>query len=93
MGLAHNEIKTVQPLLVTSQPVDLPLTPGTNVWARALASGTNALILLVVNNNYSNDFSGCHYTAVGNATVTATLPSWMQASPSAFQVTAGGLVT
>ena len=39
MGLAHNEIKTVQPLLVTSQPVDLTLTPSANVWARGAGFG------------------------------------------------------
>ncbi len=91
MGLLGNEIKTAQPLLVTSTPVDLALAPGANVWARALASGTNSLILFVVNDNYYNDQAGCHYTSVANANVTATLPSWMRASPSAFEITAGGL--
>ncbi len=91
LGLLGNEIKTARPLLVTSTPVDLPLTPGTNVWVRALACGTDTVILLVVNDNYYNDQAGCHYTAVGSATVTATLPSWLQAAPTAFEITAGGL--
>ena len=61
------------------------------IWARAQASGTDAILLYVVNDNYYNDQAGCHYTPVGNATVTATLPSWMQASPAAFGISAAGL--
>ena len=91
MGLFGNEIKTASPLLVTSHPVDLALTPGTNVWARALAVGTDTLILLVVNDNYYNDEAGFHSTDVNNATVTATLPLWMRPAPVAFEITAGGL--
>jgi hypothetical protein len=91
LGLLGNEIKAAQPLLVTSHPVDMTLSPGTNVWVRALASGTDTILLIVVNDDYYNDEAGCHYTPVANATLTATLPSWMQASPTAFAITAGGL--
>jgi hypothetical protein len=91
LGLLGNEIKTAGPLLVTSHPVDMPITPGTNVWARSLASGTNTIILLVVNDDYYSDEAGCHYTPVGNATLTATLPMWMRSSPAAFEISAAGL--
>ncbi len=92
IGLYGNEIKTIAPLIVTSHPVDMTLTPGANVWARALASGTDTIILLAVNDNYYNDFAGCHYTPVANATVTATLPAWMQSpAPSAFEISPAGL--
>jgi hypothetical protein len=90
MGLYGNEIKTVSPLLVISHPVDAPLSPGANVWARALAVGTDTLILLVVNDNYWNDQT-FHSTDVPNATVTVTLPAWLQPAPTAFEVTAGGI--
>jgi hypothetical protein len=90
MGLYGNEIKTLSHLLVISHPVDVPLATSTNVWARALAVGIDTMILLVVNDNYWNDQS-FHSTDTPNATVTATLPSWMQSSPTAFEVTAGGL--
>ena len=90
IGLVGAEIKTAQPLLVTSHPVDLPMTPSANVWARALGVGTNTMILLAVTDNYTNDATGCHYTPVTNATVTVTLPSWMQ-YPSAFEISASGL--
>jgi hypothetical protein len=91
MGLIGNEIRTARNLIVKSTPVDLPLAPSPKVWAQAVASGIDTLILYVVNDNYTNDATGCHYTLVSNATVTATLPLWMQASPTAFEVTAGGL--
>ncbi len=91
IGLLGNEIKTARPLLVTSTPVDLTIAPSANVWAHALASGTDRIILLVVNDNYYNDQAGCHYAPVGNATVTVTLPSWMQTSPTAFEISAVGL--
>jgi hypothetical protein len=91
MGLCGNEIKTARNLIVKSTPVDLPLTPSADVWARAVASGVDTLILYVVNDNYANDITGCHVTNVPNASVTLTLPSWMQTSPVAFEITAGGL--
>ena len=91
MGLLGNEIKTASPWLVTSHPVDMTLNPSANVWARALATGTDTMIFLVVNDNHYNDAAGCHYTPVNNATLTATLPSWMQSSPTAFQIAAAGL--
>lgn len=93
MGLAGNEIKTARPLIVKSTPVDLTLTPAPpgGVWARGLASGTDTLLLLVVNDNYVNDTTGCHVTNVANATVTVKLPAWMQSSPSAFEIAANGL--
>jgi hypothetical protein len=91
MGLYGNEMKTVSPLLVTSHPVDMTLAPSANVWARALAAGPDTIILLVVNDNYYNDEAGFHSTDVSGATVTATLPSWLQTSLSAFEITGGGL--
>jgi hypothetical protein len=91
VGLVGNEMKTARPLIVKSTPVDITLTPSANVWTKALASGIDSFIVVVVNDNYLTDESGCHVTNVPNATVTATLPSWMQASPTAFEITAGGL--
>ncbi len=90
MGLYGNEIKTASPLLVTSHPVDLVVQGSSNVWVRALACRTDTIILIVVNDDYYNDQAGCHYSQVPNATVMATLPTWMQ-SPTAFEISAGGL--
>ncbi len=92
VGLLGNEVKTISPLLVTSHPVAMTLTPSTGVWAKALASGTETIILLVVNDDYYNDPSGCHYNSKSNASVVATLPSWMRSpAPTAFEVRPSGL--
>jgi hypothetical protein len=92
MGLVGNEIKTARPLIVRSTPVNLSVTPNsTNIWVRGVAAGTDSLILYVVNDNYFSDITGCHYTNVANAAVTVRLPSWMQASPTVFEITAAGL--
>jgi hypothetical protein len=90
IGLLGNEIKTVQPLLVISHPVTLPTAATSNVWVRTLAAGADAMIFLVVNDNHYNDAAGFHYTAVPNATITATLPAWL-AGAAAFEVKPGGL--
>ena len=91
IGLLGNEIKTVAPLLVTSCPVALTTQATSGVWVRALAVGVDTLILMVVNDQYLNDEQGCHYTPVAGASVTATLPSWMLPSATAFEVSASGL--
>ncbi len=92
IGVCGNEIKTAQPLLVISHPVTLPLSPSTNVWARMLAADTNALILLAVNDSYVNDQTGTYVTNVPNASITATLPSWLVSSNlGAFEISAGGI--
>ena len=93
IGLIGDEIRTLQPQLVTSHPVTMPLSPGTGVWARTLASGVDTIILIAVNDNIFMDTNGgCQYTPVTNAIVTATLPAWMR-SPTlnAFEVAAAGL--
>ncbi|HSW44956.1 MAG TPA: immunoglobulin domain-containing protein [Phycisphaerae bacterium] len=94
IGLYGNEIKTIAPQLVTSHPVDMTLQGSSGVWAKALASGIDTMILPVVNDDYYNDFAGCHYTPKTNASLTATLPSWMQSpAPTAFEISPGGLIT
>ncbi len=91
VGLLGNEAKTISPLLVTSHPVAMPLTATSNVFVKALAAGPDTMILIVVNDGTRHDTTGCHYTQISNATVTATLPTWMQASPTAFEVKPSGL--
>jgi len=91
IGLLGNEIKTAQPLLVTSHPVSLVNSNATaGVWFRTLAVGNDAMIFLVVNDNYYNDSTGCHYTPVANSIITATLPSWL-AGATAFEIKPSGL--
>ncbi|MEI8044140.1 MAG: carbohydrate binding domain-containing protein, partial [Verrucomicrobiota bacterium] len=91
IGLVGNEIKAAQPLLATSHPVTATTSPGAGVWAKTLAAGVDSLIVLAVNDQFYNDSTGTHLTPVSNASVAVTLPSWLQPSPTAFEITPGGL--
>jgi hypothetical protein len=91
IGLVGNDIKAVQPLLVISHPVTTPLATSSGVWAKTLAAGVDSMIVLAVNDQFYNDSTGTHLTPVSGATATVTLPSWLQPSPTAFEITSGGL--
>ncbi|MGQ9649757.1 MAG: immunoglobulin domain-containing protein [Phycisphaerae bacterium] len=90
IGLLGAEIKALRAYLVTSHPVDLDLQGSTNVWVKALARGTDTLILFVVNDDHWND-QDYHCTPVANASVTVGLPLWMRSSPTAFEFSRAGL--
>lgn len=90
IGLIGAETKLLAPYLVTSHPVDLEAVGSTNVWVRALARGTDTFILFVVNDDYWLD-QDYHGTPIANASVSIDLPSWMLASPTAFEVGRAGV--
>jgi len=90
IGLLGAEVRTAAPLLVTSTPAPLSIETSPGLWARSLLVGTDTVILLVVNDQYSNDEEGCHYTPVTDANLTVTLPTWLT-SPSAFEIAADGI--
>ncbi|HSW44490.1 MAG TPA: immunoglobulin domain-containing protein [Phycisphaerae bacterium] len=89
-GLLGAEIRTAAPLLVTSCPAALTMQAGSGVWARSLLVGADTFVLLVVNDNYYNNQQGCQYAPVANASLSVTLPGWLQ-SPTAFEIAAGGI--
>jgi hypothetical protein len=90
IGLLGAELRTAAPLLVTSCPSTMTTQATSGIWVRPLLVGNDTVVLLVVNAQYYNDESGCHYTPVSNATVTLTLPPWL-ASSSAFEIAASGV--
>jgi len=47
-------------------------------------------VALVVNDNYTNTDTACVYLPITNASVTLTLPTWLQ-SPTAFEICASGI--
>jgi len=94
IGLLGNEFKCAQPLIVTSHPLDdLDVTGTTDVWVKGLASGTDTLLLVAVNDDYYIDSSGItQISDVTSASVTVTLPTWMQSpTPSAFEISCDGV--
>ena len=92
IGLIGAEVRTAGPVIVTSCPATLTTQNTPGLWVRTLLSGRDTIALLVVNDNYTNtpDGTACLYTPITNASVTVTLPAWLQ-SPTAFEVTAGGI--
>ncbi|MGB9625863.1 MAG: immunoglobulin domain-containing protein, partial [Phycisphaerae bacterium] len=90
IGLLGAEIRTAAPLLVTSCPAPLAIETSAGLWARSLLVGADTVMLLAVNDQYSNDEEGCHYTPLADASLAVTLPAWIT-SPSAFEITAGGI--
>lgn len=90
IGLLGAEIRTAAPLLVTGCPAELNVQAGAGLWARSLVVGADTILLLVVNDQYYNDEQGCHYTPVAGASLTVSLPAWLQ-SPEAFEIAASGI--
>jgi len=90
IGLLGAEIRTAAPLLVLGCPAELSLQTSSGLWVRSLVAGTDALLLFVVNDQYYNDEQGCHYTPVAGASLTVSLPAWLQ-SPEAFEIVASGI--
>ncbi len=86
IGLCGNEFRTVQPLIVISHPAALTITTSTNIWARGLIAGMDAVLLLIANDRYTNDINGFHYSPVSNASVTVTLPAWFNGSATSFEI-------
>ncbi|MGQ9651900.1 MAG: immunoglobulin domain-containing protein [Phycisphaerae bacterium] len=90
IGLLGAEIRTAAELLVTACPAAVNMQPAAGLWVRCLVVGTDALLLLVVNDQYYNDEQGCHYTPATGASLTLKVPTWLQ-SPTAFEIAAGGI--
>ena len=58
VGLIGAELRTAAPLITRSSPMSLPVTATPKVWVKALAVGLDALLLVVVNDDYTNDREG-----------------------------------
>jgi hypothetical protein len=89
IGLLGAEIGTAAPLLTTACPATVPVQPSTGLWVRSLLAGADTLLLLAVNDQYTNDPKGCHYSPLTNASVSVTLPAWLQ-SPTVFEISTAG---
>jgi len=92
IGLLGAELRTAGPILRTSCPIELPIEASENVWVRCLARGHDTLLVLAVNDQYTNTDKGTDITPVRNASVTVPLPRWMQ-RPQAFEITPAGTKT
>jgi len=89
VGLIGAELRTAGPLITRSSPMSLPVTAGPKLWVKALAVGLDAVILVVVNDDYINDRQGTRITPVRNAMLKLALPAWLEAK-DVFEVFATG---
>ncbi len=77
IGLLGAQIRTAGPLLVRGCPATVPVKASKYVWVRSLLAGTDALVLLIVNDNFGSDRAGTVYVPIEKAAVTVTPPAWL----------------
>lgn len=89
IGLVGAEVRTAGPVLTTSCPADVPVEAPDTLWVRCLAKGDDTLVVLVVNEQYTNTDKGTDITPVRNASATVKLPGWLK-RPEVFEITPAG---
>jgi len=89
MGVLGAELGTVGPLLMVGCPAPVPVTAPKDLWTRTILCGGDTLVLLCVNDNYTNDREGTRITPVESANVHVTLPSWL-AAKDVFEINCRG---
>ena len=89
MGLLGAEVRTASEVLTCGCPASLNVTASPNLWTRTLLSGSNTVVLLVVNDTTVSGKNGTTIKAVSPADVTVHLPAWLKCS-SVFEVESGG---
>ncbi len=79
IGFLGAEVRTAGPLILRSCPTELPAKVSTpTLWTRCLLAGLDAVVMIVVNEQYANDRVGTVYQPIEEATVTLKLPSWLR---------------
>ena len=79
VGLIGAELRTAGPLITRSSPLALPMTAASpRLWVKTLAAGLDALLVVVVNDDYTNDRAGTNIKPVANARVKFIPPAWLE---------------
>ena len=89
VGLIGAELRTAGPLITRSSPFSLPVTAPPKLWVKPLAVGLDCVILVVVNDDYTNDRQGTRITPVANAALKLAPPSWLEPK-DVFEIAATG---
>ncbi|MDH7602450.1 MAG: hypothetical protein QHI38_09935 [Armatimonadota bacterium] len=77
VGLLGAELRTAGPVITLSQPIKLDIKTPRLVSARCLARGTDALVLVVTNDNVLCDRLGTVYKPAEKVNVTLQAPTWL----------------
>lgn len=89
IGLLGAEVRTAGPLFLTGCPAEVPVKAEGAIWTRTLMVGLDTLILLVVNDQYTNHDKGTDIEPVEKAALTVKTPAWLSAV-DAFEITSQG---
>lgn len=82
--------RTAGPLIVRSCPAETPVKSPLKLWTRTLLSGSDALLLLAVNENIASDRQGTVVVPLEKADLTLTPPAWL-AVADVFEVSEQGV--
>jgi hypothetical protein len=78
------------PLVVRSCPAEISVQSPLKLWTRTLLAGSDALLLLVVNENIASDRQGTVVVPLEKADLTLTPPAWL-AVADVFEVSEQGV--
>jgi hypothetical protein len=90
IGLLGAEIGIASQVLVNSCPVIVDVAKPGKLWTRTLISGTDTMVLICVNDDYSCDDTGTIIRGLRGVDVGMELPSWLNPS-SVFDVSYEGI--
>jgi hypothetical protein len=90
VGLIGAELRTAGLLITRSSPLALPMTAAPpRLWVRTLAAGLDTLLVVVVNDDYTNDREGTKINPVPNALLKFVPPAWL-ATMDVFEILSTG---
>jgi len=90
IGLLGAETRTAGQILTIACPAPLPIKAAPKLWVRSLLAGTDAAVILCVNDDYASDRLGTVINPVQNAEIAVTLPAWLSAG-EVFEISASGV--
>lgn len=85
IGFLGAELRTAGPVITTSCPATLPVQAPPGLWVRTLLRGSDTIVLVCVNDEYSVDLKGIYMQPMKDVAVSVELPSWMTPA-SVFEV-------
>ena len=90
IGLLGAQMRTAGPLITRSCPVPMNLTTTPGLWARALLSGDDTLLIVVANDTIISKREGTEVKPLEMAKVTFPIPYWMIRGDE-FEITPEGI--
>jgi hypothetical protein len=90
IGLVGAEVGTVDSLVSTGCPAEVPVKSAPTVWCRSLLSGDDTMVLLVVNDNMASDRLGTVVKPHEKTRITVTPPAWLGNAAQVFEVDCDG---